>query len=1209
MDEDLKIVLTSELEADEQASARRISAQLPNIAKLINSKSNIKVGVTLDESTIQAQTQRLTQQIARVTKTQGIGVTLSLDQGSMDKIRAELDNLKVNPDISRTMTDQLDQMGIQIDKIGGRWEAINGKQERMLSLTIQGTDQMGRTVTYLQTYDAETGNINTHLTNVTANLEKQRITQEQLAKQAKKDNESRVLYLNQQRNLVDELHSKFTDPNASKPITYQQDLEQVNTKYGEIIETITALGNEQGKVSAQEKTELESKIASYKILATEIRNAEYVATNLRARTTEDVNAEQRQKLSEYENKLRSSGKLTETFQERIAELQAHLETAFDSKSLTDFLNQFDRLKSEVGSFDSQISAINAGFKKLSDAKSAVFATKGKMLSVSPDSAEYKGLEQQLANQVRYQKEISAEIGKQVAKNPMLLQYAKQYQEYLYASANAAAELAIKEGRVRDVVQSIDASMQPLPAVIQNIEARFSNLKNAPDELTQKVRSLHVLMEAVSNADSDSKKITAYDTLKEAISGCNKEITQLTGVQNSELRLFRNTEGIEKAKADLATIGLQWSALKRDPGLNAQFKQLGENLKLVERGEMDLRAWTTQFGRFKSEVKAAGKNMMSLTDTLKNNLDKVTQWASATTILFAALRKFKDAVSIVKNLDTAMIDLKKTTDATEASYRNFYLSANEAAKLLGVTTEEIISQTAEWSRLGYTMAEAAKMAENSAIFTAISPELDTQKATDGLISIMKAFEYDADEVLDGVISKINRLGNELAVSNRDIVEVMTRASASMKEANNTFDQTAALAVAAVEITRDSAQAGELLPDAVVIQHIKVAISVKGRRRLRPSKDFVVYFSVPVGSWYRFFLVLGVIQIQKKQVTFRCEVCGKITIQKEYDYNKNEHHYCSTMCKSIAQTKQVEFECEICGKKATQKASVYNRARHHYCSPECSAEGNHRLNSEVRKCELCGKNFTTSKSDPKRFCSVKCQHEWQKTRVGRLSAKYKREERACDWCGKLFDLRTYKIGQQEHYFCSKRCRQDWYAKVLSQSETVKTRSRDRAIKMLQDGDFTHTNTKPQNVVNNILHEIGLEFVNEYRIDKYSIDNYLPEHSLSIEVMGDYWHCSPIRYKSIINNVQKQIIERDRIKSLVIHNITAHRVLYLWESDIMKKPTICEALIRMYVRFCGDIENYNSFNYDMDSNGKLVCCVVATPFQEMDQEDVKRYYKEIA
>ena len=178
MGEDLKIILTSELEADEQASAQRISAQLPNISKLINSKSSIKVGVVLDESNIQSQTQRLSQQITQATKTQGIGVSLSLDQGSVNKIKAELNNLKVSPDISRAMTNQLDQMGIQIDRITGRWEAASGAEERMLNLTIQGTDQMQRTVTYLQTYNAETGEINTRLTNVTANLERQRKTQE-----------------------------------------------------------------------------------------------------------------------------------------------------------------------------------------------------------------------------------------------------------------------------------------------------------------------------------------------------------------------------------------------------------------------------------------------------------------------------------------------------------------------------------------------------------------------------------------------------------------------------------------------------------------------------------------------------------------------------------------------------------------------------------------------------------------------------------------------------------------------------------------------------------------------------------------------------------------------------------------------------------------------------------------------------------------------
>ena len=228
MDEDLKIVLTSELEADEEASAQRISAQLPNIAKLINSKSSIKVGVTLDEAGIQSQTQRITQQIARATKSQSVGVSLSLDQSSVNKIKTELNNLKVSPDISRAMTDQLDQMGIQIDRITGRWEAVNGEEERMLNLTIQGTDQMQRTVTYLQTYNAETGEINTHLTNVTANLERQRREQEQVAAQAKKDNESRVSYLNRQKALLADIQAAYVGQTSVKPITDSAHLTAVN---------------------------------------------------------------------------------------------------------------------------------------------------------------------------------------------------------------------------------------------------------------------------------------------------------------------------------------------------------------------------------------------------------------------------------------------------------------------------------------------------------------------------------------------------------------------------------------------------------------------------------------------------------------------------------------------------------------------------------------------------------------------------------------------------------------------------------------------------------------------------------------------------------------------------------------------------------------------------------------------------------------------
>lgn len=53
-----------------------------------------------------------------------------------------------------------------------------------------------------------------------------------------------------------------------------------------------------------------------------------------------------------------------------------------------------------------------------------------------------------------------------------------------------------------------------------------------------------------------------------------------------------------------------------------------------------------------------------------------------------------------------------------------------------------------------------MAKVSSIFKSISPGMDMEQATDGLVSAMKAFNIEADEALDGIASKINAIGKNL-----------------------------------------------------------------------------------------------------------------------------------------------------------------------------------------------------------------------------------------------------------------------------------------------------------------------------------------------------------------------------------------------------------------------------------------------------------------
>lgn len=127
-------------------------------------------------------------------------------------------------------------------------------------------------------------------------------------------------------------------------------------------------------------------------------------------------------------------------------------------------------------------------------------------------------------------------------------------------------------------------------------------------------------------------------------------------------------------------------------------------------------------------------------------------------LFDVINVGKQAVNQVIELDTALVDLQKTTTMSSSQLNQFYYDANDIAKQMGVTTQEIIEQASAWSRLGYSSAEAAtQMAQLSSQFASISPGMETDDAQEGLVSIMKAWDIGVDDVKSEIMDKINILG--------------------------------------------------------------------------------------------------------------------------------------------------------------------------------------------------------------------------------------------------------------------------------------------------------------------------------------------------------------------------------------------------------------------------------------------------------------------
>ena len=53
-----------------------------------------------------------------------------------------------------------------------------------------------------------------------------------------------------------------------------------------------------------------------------------------------------------------------------------------------------------------------------------------------------------------------------------------------------------------------------------------------------------------------------------------------------------------------------------------------------------------------------------------------------------------------------------------------------------------------------------MSKLSSQFAAISPGMSVEESTSGLVSTMKAFGIEADDVLENIMSKVNKVGFKL-----------------------------------------------------------------------------------------------------------------------------------------------------------------------------------------------------------------------------------------------------------------------------------------------------------------------------------------------------------------------------------------------------------------------------------------------------------------
>lgn len=282
----------------------------------------------------------------------------------------------------------------------------------------------------------------------------------------------------------------------------------------------------------------------------------------------------------------------------------------------------------------------------------------------------------------------------------------------------------------------------------------------------------------------------------------------------------------------------------------------------------------------------------------------------------------------------------------------------------------------------------------------------------------------------------------------------------------------------------------------------------------------------------------------------------------------------------------------------------------------------------KCACCKQNINSKISvylnRKNLYCSLECYWKDKTNKVphGENSPYYNRIITNCTNCRKEIKVLPNKYNTKNHFgdnhnFCSHKCYSEYRSKYYKAekasmyhykySDEQKEENRIRMLDRMKDDNRLETSI--QITIDNLLFDNQINFEREKVFDYYAIDNYLCDSNGIIEVMGDYWHTTPLIYNEdnrLINEMQQKQLHRDKTKYSYIINHYQIPILYLWETDIKQHPDMCLELIKKYIQNNRILENYHSFNWQLENTILSIKGNIIVPYQDMSVNEYRHLIK---
>lgn len=321
------------------------------------------------------------------------------------------------------------------------------------------------------------------------------------------------------------------------------------------------------------------------------------------------------------------------------------------------------------------------------------------------------------------------------------------------------------------VNTVSEALKTYQAALQDVGTHELITSKDIDLLDKYESELKQAISAVQNMTAAQK---GYDQL-----AGEKELNKISQI------LRENSNMSEKAKAEI-----------RDYYNQIKSGNPSASLGVIHGKILDIVNAEEQAGR-------AGKSLWDIFKT--SRLHQMVAQVAGMFSFYDAINGVKRGVSTVKELNTALTEMRKVSDESLQSLKNYQKQSFDTGDAIATTGLQLQNSIADWQRLGYSISEANELAKNSNIYKNVG-DMDISTATEHMVSSVQAwkseFNDDAVKTSEEVMNRYNKIGNEFAISSADIGEAMETSAAALKAGGNDLNEALGIITAGNIIQQDA-----------------------------------------------------------------------------------------------------------------------------------------------------------------------------------------------------------------------------------------------------------------------------------------------------------------------------------------------------------------------------------------------------------------------